>query len=302
VTEWNSPRISSIADAYLAFVDPPSETRPTPLFWWSGADLSRPRLEWELDQLHEQGIGGTIVGYSHLPDGRLDHGNPEPFSEEWWELFRWFTAASAERGMTTGIQDYGVIGTVLKSVASQTSGLQAGTLSNIVIQLAPGEPVRIGAGEGQVISAIAWPASLSTRESITLDPASFSSAVPAWNTRTERWHLSAVVRTPGKIGLDYTDFDPMHPRAGSAVIEAFYARFNHELGELFGTSFRTFFQDELDLGIVMPMWNDAVAETVAAVFPGPDVVHALWHDLGLPGHLPGHCRESSRRQLLSPDL
>ena len=280
MTAWTSPRIRSIADAYSAFVEPPASTHPTPFFWWSGADLSRPRLEWELDQLKNKGIGGTIVGYSHLPDGRLDHGDPAPFTEEWWELFRWFVDASADRGMTTGIQDYGVIGTVLKSVAPQTSGLNAGTLSNVMTDIEAGEPAILDASDGQIISAIAWPASLSIGQAIALDPVTLSSPAVEWEERTEPWHLSAVVRTRGKIGLDYTDFDPLHPDSGAAVIDTFYANFQRELGDLFGTSFRTFFQDELDLGITMPMWNDAVAEALSIDFPEPHLIHALWHDLG----------------------
>jgi hypothetical protein len=64
-------------------VSPSPASRPIPLFWWSGGDTDPDKLGCQLDDLVGKGIGGTIVGYSHLPDGRLDHGDPTPFSESW---------------------------------------------------------------------------------------------------------------------------------------------------------------------------------------------------------------------------
>ena len=75
------------------------------MFWWSGGDIAKDKLHYQLDELVGGGIGGRIVGYSHLPDGRLDHGDPALFSEGWWELFTWFVDESAKRGLSVGVQD-----------------------------------------------------------------------------------------------------------------------------------------------------------------------------------------------------
>jgi len=274
------PDIGSVDEAWSAFLTPPLSARPTPLYWWSGADLDRTQLEWQLDQLAARGIGGTIVGYSHLPDGSLDHGDPKPFTAEWWDLFRWFVDAAAQRGMTTGIQDYGIIGTVLKSVAGTTSGRNAGTLSHHELTVAAVNADIETVCDGQIVSAIAWPALGSHIDAVTLNPLSLDSDDDRWVSRSGEWKLSIVAKTRGHIGLDDTDFDPMHPRSGAAVIEAFYSLFERELGEQFGRNFRMFFQDELDLGITMPMWNDQVAATLQNFFPGIDVLQAIWLDVG----------------------
>jgi hypothetical protein len=113
-----------------------------------------------------------------------------------------------------------------------------------------------------------------------LDPQTFESADDRWNLRQGDWTVSLVVRTRGHIGLDDTDFDPMHPQSGASVISTFYSLFERELGEHFGQSFQMFFQDELDLGINMPMWNDHVAATLQDAFPQIDPLQAIWLDLG----------------------
>lgn len=60
--------------------------------------------------------------------------------------------------------------------------------------------------------------------------------------------MSIVLKRRGHIGLSDTEFDPLHPRSGQAVIEEFYEPFAVRLGDQFGRTVTTFFQDELGLG------------------------------------------------------
>ena len=255
-----------------SFVEPSAESRPTPLYWWSGGDLDRERLAWQLDQLAGKGIGGTIVGYSHLPDGGLDHGDPEPLSPDWWELMRWFVAASADRGMTVGAQDYGIIGGILLKAADRTRGFTAGSLENSFEIVSGPAAIRRDVDGGTSHRAV------ERGGSRVLDAARVESGQVTWTLPEGEWILSTVSLATGKIGLFETDFDPMHPDSGAAVIDLFYERFAEELGEGFGTTFTTFFQDELDLGLMMPMWNSLVSEALAARGFDPDAAqHLLWH-------------------------
>ncbi|MBG6055326.1 hypothetical protein IWX81_001737 [Salinibacterium sp. CAN_S4] len=243
------PRAQTLSELRQEFSSVTPAGRPTPLFWWSGADLSRPRLEWQLDLLQAEGVGGTIVGYSHLPNGQLDHGTPTPLSGEWWELFRWFVDASADRGMIVGLQDYGIIGPMIVRAAAHTTGFHAGTLSHHIIE------------------------SADSTESVVPECSAIVSVVALPDGRT-----SIVTRAPGMIGLARTDFDPLHPNAGASVIEQFYEQIERELPGRLGKSFRVVFQDELDLGLTMPMWNDDVAARLNNLGFELDRIHSLWID------------------------
>lgn len=266
----------TLAELRRRFVSPSARSRPTPLYWWSGGDIDLGQLEWQLDTLAEKGIGGTVVGYSHLPDGSLDHGSPEPLTSAWWQLFRQFVEASSRRGMTVGLQDYCIIGTVLLRAGEATTGLGAGSLTNSVeIIHGPGRVVRPPAPEG-VLSRRAI-----SRDGLLLEPVTESDGSVTWDIPEGEWVLSTVAREPGRIGLFSSEFDPMHPDAGAAVIRIFYGRFLEELGDLLGTTFTTFFQDELDLGLVMPMWNSIVGDRLAdAGFDVLPSLHLLWHGDG----------------------
>ena len=262
-------------------MSPSPASRPTPLFWWSGGDIAKDKLRYQLDELVGKGIGGTIVGYSHLPDGRLDHGDPAPFSEDWWELFTWFVDESAKRGLSVGAQDYGIIGPVLRSIAPRTAGLHAGSLFNIAQTVTGADEWSYSIGDSEVMSVAAWTADELSGDADARTLPEIVGSVIRWTVPEGNWTVSMVLKRRGHIGLSDTEFDPLHPRSGQAVIEAFYEPFAERLGDQFGRTFTTFFQDELDLGLTTPMWNDTVGDTLAeSGFGSPRWLHALWHDRG----------------------
>ncbi|WP_309620613.1 hypothetical protein [Salinibacterium sp.] len=267
---------TTLADARKFLENPAPASSPTPCFWWTGADLDRDRLDWQLRQLAEKGIGGTIVGYSHLPQGDLDHQHPAPFSPEWWDLFRWFVGRSAELGMTANIQEFCVIGPVLRRAAARTVGLHPGTL--VEASIAVGGACRVElSGEGDLVSLLAIRGG--TSETIAIPVSDVDNGALQWSEPGE-WTISTIRLRGGVIDAKRTAFDPMHPDAADAVIDLFYRRFEEELPGLFGSAFKIFFQDELDLGITMPMWNDLVAAELETEFDLTVMKHALWHDLG----------------------
>ncbi|MHC5794625.1 glycosyl hydrolase [Lacisediminihabitans sp. FW035] len=270
--------IDALGDSFRA---PPAHAQATPLYWWSGADLSRDKLAHHLDLLQEAGIGGTIVGYSHHSDTSLDHGDPTPFSDEWWSLLEWFTSESAARSLTVGMMDYGIISTVLRTVAPATAGLHAGSLSHRMVQVSGGTIARVPLEGAAVVAAAAWPAGSTPIDGPEPIAVEIGSDELRWSVLPGEWTLSVVLRRPGRIGPRDTDFDPMHPNSGAAVIAELYEPFAAHIGPHFGTVFTTFFQDELDLGLMMPMWNDDVARRLRdAGFEPTRWVHALWLDLG----------------------
>lgn len=71
------------------FDDPPRDFGPTPLWWWSGARVTRDRLAWQLRRFAEGGVHNLVV-INLAPAGpafgaRTDE--PAWFGEEWWARF-----------------------------------------------------------------------------------------------------------------------------------------------------------------------------------------------------------------------
>jgi hypothetical protein len=195
-------------------LSPSPASRPTPLFWWSGGDIDPDKLGYQLDELVGEGIGGTIVGYSHRPDGRLEHGDPTPFSEGWWELFTWFVDESAKRRLSSGVQDYGIIGPVLLSIAPRTAGLHAGSFLNITQSVVGADDWSYSIDDFEVMSLAAWAAD---ERSVDIEAPTLPEVVGSvvrWSVPEGYWTVSLVLKRRGHIGLSDTEFDPLHPRFG----------------------------------------------------------------------------------------
>jgi alpha-L-rhamnosidase len=256
------------------FLSPRSKSRPTPIYWWSGSDLNIERMIWHLDMLAEKDVGGTIICYAHRPDGSVDHASPEPFSEDWWQLLREFTEASAERGLSVGLCDYQIIGLVLLRAGAETTGLGSGSLRNTGETVSgPGSFIR-PLDEGEVLTRRA----ISSDGEKIIDAAKLIQNEIVWTVPEGQWILSTTSIAPGKIYLSKSDFDPLHPQAGRLVLELFYEKFKQELGAHIGTTFTTFFQDELELGLTTPMWNSLVGKSIEDQgFDTHDSLHLLWH-------------------------
>ncbi|MFF6987465.1 glycosyl hydrolase [Streptomyces sp. NPDC010273] len=78
-----SPALHQLFDA------PPRDFGPTPLWWWSGAKVTREQLDWQLRRFAAGGVHNLVV-INLAPAGpafgaRTD--DPPWFGEEWWERF-----------------------------------------------------------------------------------------------------------------------------------------------------------------------------------------------------------------------
>ncbi|MGQ4482936.1 glycosyl hydrolase [Streptomyces sp. SAS_276] len=78
-----SPVLHQLFDA------PPRDFGPTPLWWWSGAKVTREQLDWQLRRFAAGGVHNLVV-INLAPAGpafgaRTD--DPPWFGEEWWDRF-----------------------------------------------------------------------------------------------------------------------------------------------------------------------------------------------------------------------
>lgn len=92
------------------FDTPPRDFGPTPLWWWSGAKVTRERLDWQLRRFADGGIHNLVV-INLAPAGpsfgaRTD--DPPWFGEEWWDRFT--DACRIARDIGTRLWFYDQIG------------------------------------------------------------------------------------------------------------------------------------------------------------------------------------------------
>jgi hypothetical protein len=259
--------------------DPPQTHRPVPMYWWSGAAPQRPKLKAHLDAMERLGIGGTIVTYSHLPDGRVDFEGPAPFSREWWTLFRWFCDESASRQMTVGLCDYNLIGDALLDAGSRTPG-GFGALQVVCCDVDSGAPSSCATcWSGTPLAAVVTDGN-GRREVAWRAPADGDTGPQFLNLAKDASHVCFIGVKTAQIRSVTSHFDPTHPEAANALIESLYDPFRRELGDRLGSTFRMMFQDELDFGADYPLWSESIERELTRLSPG-DVVSALpllWHD------------------------
>ena len=89
------------------FDNPPRDFGPTPLWWWSGAKVTRDRLAWQLRRFADGGVHNLVV-INLAPAGptfgaRTD--DPVWFGEEWWARFTDACEIAGDLGMRLWFYD-----------------------------------------------------------------------------------------------------------------------------------------------------------------------------------------------------
>ena len=102
---------ADVDSLYTNFQTPPKGYGEVPFYWWHGDTLTREHLLDHLDELQGKHISSLQVNYAHSDKGGKSWGltiksQPEIFSDEWWNIFRWFAHEAKQRGMTVSLSDY----------------------------------------------------------------------------------------------------------------------------------------------------------------------------------------------------
>jgi len=78
------------------FLDPPMDCRPHTRWWWMGNAIRKEDLTWQLEQMHEQGLGGV----EQITMGEVyEKGNHPYLSEEYFNLVRHAIQEAKRLGM-----------------------------------------------------------------------------------------------------------------------------------------------------------------------------------------------------------
>ena len=258
------PERGATLDVLPGFKRPPSGYGEVAFYWWLGDTLTRERLTWQMDQLAGRGVTGLQVNYAHSDSGGFSYGRTYPsqprlFSDEWWELFRWFLGEAKKRGMSVSLSDYTLgragQGWYVDEILKQDSTLSGTKLSSLTFDTTGGN--RFSADLPRSTLTVQ---AYRTEHGVII-PGSrvdLSGFVHQdhllWDAPQGTWKISVVHRTRVPESLD-----PMNPRTGKEYVAKFFQRFeDHCPGEA-GKGLNFFFSDELDFGIRGFLWNDVFA-------------------------------------------
>ena len=243
-------------DVLPGFQQPPKGYGNVPFYWWSGDRLTRERLAAQLDILSESATDGFAISYIHTDPktdtlfngkkyglyGRTEPGDPAVFSDEWWDIWTWFSGECAKRGVAAGLDDYtvGWIGNgYYPDEVEQRKEFQnyRGELKIDVLPVKKGQAMCVGMPE-DLLTAVFYPGA------VTLDHLVKGGCID-WQPAED-----------GKLYLISTkDSYILHPEYGKALVEVYFDRFEQKMTPEQREGMNYFFQDEMSYPINMLSWS-----------------------------------------------
>ncbi len=249
-----------------SFSVPSKEYSPVPIWWWSGEQLDRKRLRWQLERFAEGGVYNLIV-LNLAPTSPLYGSDPDdpPFlSEEWWEIFLGVCDDARELGIRIWFYDQiGFSGANFQGEVVREQGAFAGQWLESVTYEGGGPAALICPAEGNPLAAAATPLDASGEPSgppipLTVDGRGVSVA----GGQFQRVRLVYAVRR----GFDYFSAD-----ACAQLFERVHGEFERRALGYFGDVIVGSFQDELPS---LATWGQGFAAAFYAQM-GYDIVPRL---------------------------
>jgi len=207
------------------FAEPPTEYRPIDCWWWEQGELSRERIRWQLEQMHQQGVGGTWL-YPRYGAAQPQSCEPGFWTEGWWEFVRYSLDEHQRLGMVQYANDW--LGRLDKSYFQNRLKEQTGERPELAgqrlmahrLKSSAAETLRLRIPEGeQILSAAAY--RLREAQESLVDGASredLTSFIEGQEVVSDRGrHLStARPRLPGTCGSKAMDRDLFRPVSAAA--------------------------------------------------------------------------------------
>jgi hypothetical protein len=246
-------------DVLPGFVTPPKGYGNVPFYWWNGEPLMKERLEQQLDILSASATDGFAVSYIHTNPqvdtlenkngyglfGMTEPGVPKVFSDEWWDIWNWFSGECGKRGMGVGLDDYtvGWVGNGYYPDELDTMSVFKGSKGGLTITvdtLQGGETYESDL-PGEVLTIVAWPDKIELTDKV-------KNGKIRWTApRGHEWYVYTITTQPGYV---------IHPEHGKKLLEVYFNRFESKMDEAGREGMNYFFQDELAYPINMLSWSD----------------------------------------------
>lgn len=246
-------------DVLPGFISPPKGYGNVPFYWWNGDPLIKERLKEQLDILSESATDGFAISYIHttpLVDslenkggyglyGKTEPGAPPVFSEEWWEIWNWFSAECGQRGLGVGLDDYtvGWHGNGYYPDELDTMSVFKGYKGELVITVDTVQGGRMYESTlpGDLLTVMVWPGKIDLTDKI----------------------IDGKLRWKAPIGNEYEVYTittkpsyVIHPEHGNKLVNVYFDRFEERMDETGRAGMNYFFQDELSYPINMLSWSD----------------------------------------------
>lgn len=264
---------------HAGFALPDRAFSPAPLWWWSGSEVTLPRLCRQLDRLADGGVHNLVV-INLAPSGPA-HGaladEPAFLSEAWWELWTGLVEHARRRGTRLWFYDQlGFSGAQLQGDLVVARPEWAGAeLQRVTAEVGPGERCELSCNRlGRPLSG--W--------ACAVDADGHAAGAPILIELDDdqlTWTAPAEGRGRFRVSLAYsrrTGFDFLSPEPCRALFDLVHGEFARRLGHVLGGTIAGSFQDELPS---LPTWSpDFPAEFESRCgYPVERVLAALFDDL-----------------------
>nr|WSY57283.1 glycosyl hydrolase [Streptomyces sp. NBC_00886] len=220
-----SPELQQLFDT------PPRDFGPAPLWWWSGAKVTRERLAWQLRRFADGGIHNLVV-INLAPAGpafgaRTD--DPPWFGEEWWDRFTDACRIARELGTRLWFYDQiGFSGANVQGAITRRHPEATGRALRSRRATVSGGTVALRGAENLVAAYDLE----GRRLSVALDSGRFGIPV------ADGTDVRLVVAVP-------TAFDYLDPHAVGLLLDAVHHEYDRRVPEYLGNVVAGSFQDEL---------------------------------------------------------
>lgn len=246
-------------DVLPGFVNPPKGYGNVPFYWWNGDVLDKERLKDQLDILSESATDGFAVSYIHTTPqvdtlenkdgyglfGRTEPGVPHVFSEEWWNIWNWFSGECGKKGIGVGLDDYtvGWVGNGYYPDELDNMSVFKGYKGRLEITV---DTVKSGQTyeaviPGDMLAVVAWPDKIELTDKVV-------NGKIRWKApKGKEYYIYTVTTKPGYV---------IHPEHGKRLVDVYFNRFESKMDKAGREGMNYFFQDELSYPIDMLTWSD----------------------------------------------
>lgn len=272
-------------DVLPGFQNPPDGYGEVPFWWWSGEELNTERLLWQLHELHEKGISGVQVNYSHLdtPGWPTDASEPAIFSDDWWEVYSRVSEECAKLDMGIGLSTYtldwphGGQNLFLDLFYSKPELNALELNADVRKRVQGGESLSLTVGAG-FVAARAYQVKAGALQRGGIDLSAYSvDGHLRWTAPDGEWEvwLFEQVRKPGSM-------NPLLIESGATVIRDFFQPFEDNNPGKNSDGLNYFFNDELHIGAGKFAWNCDFPQTFSKRkgYDLFEVLPAMWVEMG----------------------
>ena len=267
------------------FGDPPAEYGPVDCWWWEAGELDRNRMRWQLEEMKRKGVSGTWY-YPRLFGGHPLQGEPDYWSDEWWEMYRFSLQEHERLGMVAWTTDWsGVSGPTrpsevfpnkLRAERERKPWLWGRRLAMHRKEATAAGPLHLELGEEETLL---WAAAF-RNDRHGLDERSrrdlhAEGRTITWQAPEAGWTLTAVVSQPHD--LNYLD-----RRVAERWIEILLVPYEQRLAGFIGSTLQAYSTDELVVLGGNILFSEALLKrfgTEKGFDPRP-LLAALFVDLG----------------------